>query len=468
MRGAWRRGKCSMRIFSNYKLKNSANYALVCLLALIFTGLPDAFSHERKHHSHHWPGGDFHKWKKGGEKHKRHKHAHDHIGRHRHQHGNRSRNWGNLGSSACGRGQGSCASSSGSGYRGLASALGSAASQLSGQSRELQNLQKEIVQDSLNDSPGRDNPDARRFDEGTKNGTSRFSDFTEASDPIVQEQIAMYNDIGDTRDELDAEAEKYQEQEKEMNALADKSESNADNLVSKNNGVSGIQGGAGQGGKPDSTIAKDEAGNVLANVPTGNQNISSDISNSTTERDSSKDAKYPVKLSNAEQTSSALESTGPGSTASVKGDLRDTLRARLRDASGSSSPTDEYSDNEPAPFGVGGQAANASGNSSARKNEKKPRPTVDSANDEESISPFESGLGSASIALAGSETEASVQAMLKEFGESKEGSREPASMQNSEIGSKEGPSLFERCRATYKRCAKNGCVTFLSVERAGG
>ena len=102
------------------------------------------------------------------------------------------------------------------------------------------------------------------------------------------------------------------------------------------------------------------------------------------------------------------------------------------------------------------------------KAKEEERATVDSADTEESISPFGKSLGGNTIAFVGSETDASVKAILSELGNPEEGGRQPASLQNSEIGSQEGPTLFERCHATHKRCAKSGCVTVARKERAGG
>lgn len=453
-------------------ISKASRSAVALLLALAILGPQDSSAKGKGKGSGKGPDGTYCHRGHCHDRHERHKRHHGRIGHHNHRHGTRASNWGNWGSAACGRGQGSCAAGSGSGLRSLASALGAAASDLTSSSKQLGEMQKEIVQESMNEEPGRDNPDARKFDESTQSGTSRMSDFTDASDPIVKEQIEQYNDIGKTRDELDAEAKKYEEQQKEMDALADKSEKNADNLESETGKVAGNQLGAGGRGKPESTIANGSDADKLANSINGNQGIGSDISsglsNNLPEGIEKENAKYPDGRKESALGSAKLEGAPAASVAAKGVTLRESLREKIRSSSGGSSSRDfddtagpEESATSPAVFG-------ADTSSGSAKVEKVEHPTVDSANAEESLTTFDKHLGNGKIAIAGSETDASVKAMLRELGVEKDIARQPASQQNSEIGSKDGPSLFERCRATYKRCAKNGCVTQAGKVREGG
>jgi|GEM_PF-3724891 len=405
------------------------------------------------------------KCEKSGEHcHTRHRRVREHWeskGRHRSRHGDRSRSWGNWGSAACGGGQGSCAAGSGRGYGGLASALGAAASDLTSRSAELGEIQKEIVKESTTELPGAGNPDAQKFDESTQSGESRYSDFTEASDPIVKEQIEQYNDIGKVRDELDEEAKKYSEQKKEMDALAEKSNNNATNLESSSPGVAGIEqsNGGPRGGNGN--------GNELANLGKtihGNQENGSDISTGASQTFPDGSAKYPDKRTDAD-----LRSASAGSTGAKGSSMRESLREKFRSSSGSSSSSRSYDETTGKENSTNaGSTAKAAGEPGSTTAAKETHRTVDSANADESLKAFGKELGAGNIALAGSETDASVKAMLNELGVEKDLARKPASQQNAEIGSKDGPSLFERCHETHRRCAKSGCVSQAGKERTGG
>lgn len=91
---------------------------------------------------------------------------------------------------------------------------------------------------------------------------------------------------------------------------------------------------------------------------------------------------------------------------------------------------------------------------------------------DEVLSPFGQPLGDPKIALAGSETDASVKNLVDGFdpgGEAgSEGSRELASEGEDGIGERNGPSLFDRARAFYDRCARNACVSAFRRKTSGG
>ena len=74
---------------------------------------------------------------------------------------------------------------------------------------------------------------------------------------------------------------------------------------------------------------------------------------------------------------------------------------------------------------------------------------------------FAKALGDPKLALAGSETDASVKNMLGELsGEDGEAGRDPASAgdYNDGIGERDTADLFERVHALHERCLQQGCV----------
>ncbi len=399
-----------------------------------------------------------------GHWHKKHKHAHDRMGHHRHMHGSRSSGFGSLASAACGASQGACSSSSASGMRSLAQALGAAAADLNKQSQELKDIQKEIVQDTLTQNPGPTNPESQQFDASTQSGASRRSDFN-ATDPSVKSAVEKYNEIGDTMDELDAEAKKYEEQQAEMNQMADKNSMNANNLESKNSSVSGTQAGAGGPGKTRSTIASAKAGSKDADGADSSITVAPVAGLESGKQDPK--AAYPdKKASELGKVSGAGVTVNSAAAFAAKNSaLRDSIREKLNNTSGSSRPSAPQASEPGVASGAGATFAGGEGSAEEKK---VARPSIDAANTEESVTPFGKQLSGAKIALAGSETDASVKQLLNDFGVDKEAGRGPASQSSPEIGSQDGPSLFERTHATHKRCAKSGCVTLAGKERTGG
>ena len=122
--------------------------------------------------------------------------------RHEHDHGDRAGGWRKSAGNFCG-GQRGCDSGTGSGYRGLASGLLDAASDLNGQAQKLRQAQRNIAETSISEQPGPRNQDARGFNEANENGQSRLSRYADkASDPVVKEQAKAYDALGEEIGEL--------------------------------------------------------------------------------------------------------------------------------------------------------------------------------------------------------------------------------------------------------------------------
>lgn len=360
------------------------------------------------------------------------KNSHKKVDGYRAEHGHKAGSFGKAGASACGAGQGSCASNTGGGYRGLASALTGAVRSLNNDAAEMRKAQRAIVEESLSESPGRSHPEAARFEQSTDGGKSRHSDF-EASNPEVKEQVEHYNALGDAIDETEAEAKRYDAQAAEMNKMAEKSEGNAKNLEAQNKAA-----GSGQ------PLGKGE-----------------DESQSTVQGRSEKglESTGTADMAKADDALKGRDSGGEKAGGTVAKGQRNGLRERLRD-----SLDGAKDDKENGAAGSSREASLLAGKGDA--DQKKKGSAVGAAEAEDSIPAFGKSLNGTGISLAGSETEASVKAMLRDFGA--DALRAPASTLSSEIGAENGLSLFERCRATHRRCEKNGCVGSVERKGAGG
>ena len=385
--------------------------------------------------------------------------------RHRHNHGDRATGWRNASGGFC-RGQRGCNSGTGSGYRGLASGLLSAAQDLNNQAQKLRESQRQIAQTSISEEPGPRSPDARGFNAANENGQSRLSRYADqASDPIVKDQAETYDLLGEEIAELEEEAQKYEQQANEMNQLADKAERNADQLGTKNavNGTAGDRLGAGGTDSPNGYLASDPSARLEKN-PDGKNKSDSQITKEELDKlsgpsfgkgpDSGPYASYPTASGNG-----SGYGAGAGNRFSPQGGIRDEIRARLKEKYGREPTGEEVGRVADAAERAGGLAALEKAGFVDKDGKPLLPPTAGSA--EDTVASFNKGLGDPRLEIAASETEASVRAMLSSLAAS--GDRRPASVQGAGIGIEDGPSLFERCRATHVRCQKAGCV-----GRAGG
>lgn len=137
------------------------------------------------------------------------------------------------------------------------------------------------------------------------------------------------------------------------------------------------------------------------------------------------------------------------------------------DSSGSSSPGEDGRGGEDvagAAGGHGGIGGGGGGDEGGSGGETS----------DEVLSPFGKPLSDPKFSLAGSETDASVKDLMEDFdGEEAQGgfqgNRDLASGDVYDgIGERNGPSLFERTRAYYERCARNACVTRIKKKTSGG
>lgn len=397
--------------------------------------------------------------------HKRLRDSREARDRHRHNHGDRANGWRNASGGFC-RGQRGCNSGTGTGYRGLASGLLSAAQDLNNQVQKLRESQRQIAQTSISEEPGPRSPDARGFNAANENGQSRLSRYADqASDPIVKDQAETYDLLGEEIAELEEEAQKYEQQAEEMNQLADKAERNADHLGTKNavNGTAGDRFGAGGTDSPNGYLASDPSARLEKN-PDGKGKSGSQITREELDKLSDPSfgkgpasgpyASYPTAAANASGNGS-----GAGNRFSPQGGIRDEIRARLKDKYGREPTGEEISRVADA----AGRAGSLAALEKAGFVDKDGKPLLPPAagSPDDTVASFSKGLGDPRLEIAASETEASVRAMLSSLAAS--GDRRPASALGAGIGYEDGPSLFERCRATHVRCQKAGCV-----GRAGG
>ncbi len=376
----------------------------------------------------------------------------------RHGHGHKAKAWGNKSGSFCG-GQGGCTGGTGSGYRGLASNLYQAASTLTGEIQKLQQTQQEIAQESVSDQPGPDSQDAQGFYQASDGGQSRYAKY-EASDGVVQEQVELYNDLGDTIGELEEEANRYREQAAEMDRMAEKSENNTENLDTQNSPYSGSGNNLASGitdnksAKLTSNPKAKEYDPKIKSSKDGDGLASSEFNDKTKSLSSislQTDAQYPTKA-----VDKAGLIGGQNMSAASRGSLRDELRARFNQKYGRE-PSEGELNSLTSQAEKSGASARSVVNASK---EGKPGDLPEAGSAEDAVAAFQGGLSGASVSLAGSETDASVKAMLEELNASDPNkSRGPASVQSSGIGAEDGPTLFERSHAAHKRCQKNGCVS---------
>jgi hypothetical protein len=281
---------------------------------------------------------------------------------------------------------------------------------------------------------------------------------------VVEAQSAQYDEIGRTIDELEEDAKKYEQQAQEMNSMADASEKRAENIETVNAPAATAANTApvsAENLRPNGHVADDPPAKLAKNAlarkqepgsfgpdPVSAPASSSNISTPAT-------SAYPNKIS-ANLATESPKSTGSFGTASAsRSSLRENLRARFAEKNGRQPTAKELEVLSQAPEAQPTGAPSRSAEKDAAK-----KAGAELGSQEDTVASFNKGLGDPRLEIAGSETDASVQAMMRELGTTEPArSRGPASSQSSEIGSEDGPSLFERCHATHKRCQKNGCVS---------
>lgn len=393
-----------------------------------------------------------------------------------HRHGHRSGDWGDGSRSGC-VAQGGCSSYTGSGYRSLASGLRGSASELYSQVQNLEQQQRKVSDYSYNYNPGPSEPEAQKFRAANQSGQARVTGFS-SGDPMVQDQASQYDAMGRLANELEDEAKKLQEQAGEMDKLAQKADTNADHLESRTDpgGRAGEKYGEGGTDHPNGHLQTDPsaklARNALANQKTskpGDLNAPDERIFSPLRPGSgitSGNTAYPTKAADTLSAVTAGAGAGTGYRGGSEGSrLRDELRARLKEQIG----------REPSPAEVEQAVAKATGavtGTEGAPGAGKPGVARSAVPSDDPSAGFNKGLGNGTLEIAGSETEASVAAMMRELAVNEGAaaqSRGPASVQGSGIGMEDGPTLFERARATHRRCEERGCVNWrVAAVRGGG
>lgn len=358
--------------------------------------------------------------------------------------------------------QGGYFSGTGTGYRTVAGGLSQSAGDLRSQVAQITQAQQSLASYSYRQYPGPTNTDARAFYDANKGGQSRIASF-QASDPVVAEQAEHYDELGRTANELEREAEKYELQAQEMGKMADATEKRAENIETVN--------------APSATAANTAP--VSAENLRPNGHVASDPpaklgSNALAQRNSEEQFARPAGVSapgSASNISTPSTSSYParaGDTSNgraSRSSLREELRARFNESHGRAP-----SEKELAALSREAEGKSARDQAAALKGEAKAGAGAAAGTSDDTVAGFSKGLGDPRLEIAGSETDASVRAMMRELGTAEDArSRGPASTQGSEIGSEDGPSLFERAHATHRRCQKNGCVSqHASAGKAGG
>jgi hypothetical protein len=239
--------------------------------------------------------------------------------------------------------------------------------------------------------------------------------------------------------------------------------------------ASGLAGAAGGGGASSSAAdsgaggyssgAYDTGGSYSPGATAAETSTGGALSNTKGGQSSLKNKDGVGKIDNLESLVKTDGKTGTGITgsSSTKGSsLREALRERLNQSIGESQSGGGTTGASMAEGGGGGTGSSAS--SGAVTPDLLPASTSVASDNplEASTGSVGGDLGNTDFSLAGSETDAAVKGMLKDFGvgEDLAGDRGPASEQQlaPEILASDSPSLFMRTRDVHQRSLKKGLV----------